>query len=141
VAAHEPFELLYLDPPYNSRQYTGYYHIPELIATGWFNGDVVPRGKTGLVTDPAKRSDWSRRNRCESALERLVASARCRHIVMSYNSEGLIPETAIARIFREHGLRKHLPALPPQLQTLPLGPGRARPALPGGPRQPSTSTA
>jgi adenine-specific DNA-methyltransferase len=105
VAAHEPFDLLYLDPPYNSRQYTGYYHIPELIATGWFNGDVVPRGKTGLVTDPAKRSDWSRRNRCEFALERLVASARCRHIVMSYNSEGLIPETAIARIFREHGLR------------------------------------
>src|SRR5690606_8395661 len=33
VAALEPFELLYLDPPYNARQYAGYYHVPELIAT------------------------------------------------------------------------------------------------------------
>jgi adenine-specific DNA-methyltransferase len=105
VAAHEPFDLLYLDPPYNQRQYTGYYHIPELIATGWFDAPVEPRGKTGLVTDPAKRSDWSRRRHCEAALEELVAGARCRHILMSYNSEGLIPEAAIARIFKAYGRR------------------------------------
>jgi adenine-specific DNA-methyltransferase len=103
VAAHEPFDLLYLDPPYNERQYTGYYHIPELIATGWFDGQVEPRGKTGLVTDPAKRSAWSRRRHCVDALESLVASARCRHIMLSYNSEGLIPEAEIERIFRTHG--------------------------------------
>lgn len=105
VGAHEPFDLLYLDPPYNSRQYTGYYHIPELIATGWFAGKLEPRGKTGLVTDPAKRSEWSRRRRCEGALEQLLASARCRHIVMSYNSEGLIPESSIERIFKAYGRR------------------------------------
>src|SRR5690606_9903511 len=28
VAELEPFDLLYLDPPYNARQYPGYYHIP-----------------------------------------------------------------------------------------------------------------
>jgi adenine-specific DNA-methyltransferase len=105
VAAHEPFELLYLDPPYNGRQYTGYYHIPELIATGWFDAAIEPRGKTGLVTDPAKRSDWSRRARCEAALEALVARARCQQIVMSYNSEGLIEDSAIERIFRAYGRR------------------------------------
>ena len=32
-----PFDLLYLDPPYNTRQYSGYYHGPELIAKGWFD--------------------------------------------------------------------------------------------------------
>ncbi|HEX7050044.1 MAG TPA: DNA adenine methylase [Longimicrobiales bacterium] len=103
VAGLEPFDLLYIDPPYNARQYPGYYHIPELIAMGWFDGPVRLRGKTGLLQDADKRSDWARRQRCEAALETLVASARCRHIVMSYNSEGIIPEPSIERILKRYG--------------------------------------
>jgi adenine-specific DNA-methyltransferase len=99
----EPFELLYIDPPYNERQYPAYYHIPELIATGWFDGPVELRGKTGLLPDADKRSDWSSRRRCATALEELIANAPGRHIVMSYNSEGLIPEATIERIFKEYG--------------------------------------
>lgn len=98
-----PFDLLYIDPPYNERQYPAYYHIPELIATGWFDGPITLRGKTGLLQDADKRSDWSSRRHCATALEALVASAQCRHIVMSYNSEGLIPETTIERIFKTYG--------------------------------------
>ncbi len=103
VAELEPFDLLYLDPPYNARQYPGYYHIPELIAIGWF--DEVPRlrGKTGLVPDADKRSDWARRSRCEEVFERLVATAPWRRIVMSYNAEGIIPETTIERVLRTYG--------------------------------------
>ncbi|HEY0808751.1 MAG TPA: DNA adenine methylase [Longimicrobiales bacterium] len=104
VADVDDFELLYLDPPYNSRQYAGYYHIPELIALGWFDKIPVLRGKTGLLPDRDKRSDWSRRTKCEAALEQLVATARCKHIVMSYNAEGLISETAIERIFKMYGI-------------------------------------
>ena len=99
----EPFDLLYIDPPYNGRQYPAYYHIPELIAMGWFDGEVRLRGKAGLLPDADKRSDWSRRRRCEAALEALVAAAPCRHIVMSYNSEGIIPERTIERVFKAHG--------------------------------------
>ena len=103
VSDTPPFALLYLDPPYNSRQYAGYYHIPELLALGWFDGPVALRGKTGLIADAHKRSAWSSRRRCEQALEALVASARCRHIVMSYNAEGLIPEATIERVLRTYG--------------------------------------
>lgn len=103
VAGIEPFDLLYLDPPYNTRQYPAYYHIPELIAAGWFDGPVSLRGKTGLLPDAHKRSDWSRRRRCEAAFEALVASAPCRHIVMSYNAEGILPEATIERVLRAHG--------------------------------------
>jgi adenine-specific DNA-methyltransferase len=98
-----PFDLLYLDPPYNNRQYAGYYHIPELIATGWFEDAVTTRGKTGLLDDADKRSDWSRARLCEHAFERLVAGTRWRHLVMSYNAEGIIPEATIERVLREHG--------------------------------------
>jgi adenine-specific DNA-methyltransferase len=103
VADLDEFDLLYLDPPYNSRQYAGYYHIPELLALGWFDEEPQLRGKTGLLPDRDKRSDWSRRKRCEDALERLVASARCKHIVMSYNAEGILTESAIERIFKQYG--------------------------------------
>ena len=99
------FDLLYLDPPYNSRQYAGYYHVPELLALGWFHEPPVLRGKTGLLPDRDKRSDWSRRSKCEAALEQLVASAKCKHIVMSYNAEGILSEAAIERIFKQYGRR------------------------------------
>lgn len=98
-----PFELLYLDPPYNERQYPGYYHIPELLAVGWFDEPLRLRGKTGLLPDAEKRSDWSRRGRCEAALEELVAAADCRHIVLSYSSEGLIPAATIERVLKGWG--------------------------------------
>lgn len=105
VTEHDPFDLLYLDPPYNSRQYPGYYHVPELLALGWFDQPPDLRGKTGLLPDEEKRSDWCSRTRAERALETLLAGARCKHIVMSYNAEGIIPESSIERMFREYGLR------------------------------------
>ncbi len=103
VDALPTFDLLYLDPPYNTRQYAGYYHIPELIAEGWFDETPALRGKTGLLEDAEKRSDWSRRRRCESAFEELVEAADCRHILMSYNSEGIIPERRIEKVLRARG--------------------------------------
>jgi len=105
VAGHEPFQLLYLDPPYNSRQYPGYYHIPELIATGWFEQQPPLRGKTGLLPDQHQRSVWCSVRKAEAALEALLASARCKHVMMSYNSEGIIPEDSVERLLKTYGIR------------------------------------
>jgi adenine-specific DNA-methyltransferase len=105
VTDMEPFDLLYLDPPYNNRQYPGYYHIPELLAMGWFDEKPELRGKTGLVPDTDKRSDWSKVNKCEAAFEALIATAPWTHVVMSYNDEGIIPEPTIERVLKEHGRR------------------------------------
>ncbi len=102
VANLPPFDLLYLDPPYNTRQYVGYYHIPELLASG---DAAFPRlrGKTGLIPADGKRSAWSQRGRCEAALDTLTALAPCRHILLSYNHEGIIPQATIERILKAHG--------------------------------------
>ncbi|MEX2281740.1 MAG: DNA adenine methylase [Gemmatimonadota bacterium] len=107
VSVLPSFDLLYLDPPYNTRQYPGYYHIPELIALGWFD-ETLPslRGKTGLLPDDDKRSDWCSRGRAETALGNLLAAAHCRHIVLSYNTEGIIPEATIVRLLKEHGRKE-----------------------------------
>jgi adenine-specific DNA methylase len=97
------FDLLYLDPPYNNRQYSAYYHIPELIARGWFGEPPVLRGKTGLLPDADKKSAWSSRTLCVGALERLMATVAADHVVLSYNSEGIIPDAEIERVFRAEG--------------------------------------
>lgn len=95
-------DLLYLDPPYNERQYPGYYHLPELLAQGW---DPPPelRGKTGLIPDDDLRSDWCRRGRCEAALLSLLDAADARHLLLSYNDEGLLPGESIESAFRGAG--------------------------------------
>lgn len=95
-------DLVYLDPPYNERQYPGYYHIPELIAQGWTPPPEL-RGKTGLIPDADLRSDWCRRGRCEQALRTVLDHSDARHILLSYNEEGLIPLPRVEEILRECG--------------------------------------
>jgi adenine-specific DNA-methyltransferase len=95
-------DLLYLDPPYNERQYPGYYHLPELLAQGWYPPPQI-RGKTGLIPDGDLRSDWCRRGRCEAALHSLLDVADARHVLLSYNDEGLLPRETIESAFREAG--------------------------------------
>lgn len=100
-----PIDLLYLDPPYNTRQYSAYYHVPEVIARGWFEGEPELRGKTGLIPDKDRKSLWSTRGGCVRALYDLLKHADAGHVLMSYNSEGIIPESEIERIFCDLGRR------------------------------------
>jgi adenine-specific DNA-methyltransferase len=87
-----PVDLLYVDPPYNTRQYAGYYHVPELIARGWFDVTVSLRGKTGLIADEDQRSAWCSRREAPNALRELLTATGARHVLVSYNSEGVIPD-------------------------------------------------
>ncbi|WP_420633566.1 DNA adenine methylase [Candidatus Palauibacter sp.] len=98
-----PVDLVYLDPPYNSRQYPAYYHIPELLALGWTPPPEI-RGKTGLIPDEAVRSDWCRKPRAPDALQAVLEAADGRHILFSYNDEGLLDREAIERALRGRGL-------------------------------------
>ena len=95
-------DLLYLDPPYNGRQYPGYYHIPELLADGWHPPPPL-RGKTGLIPDEDRRSDWCRRSEAADALERLLDAADARHILFSYNDEGILETERIESALRDRG--------------------------------------
>ncbi|HVE79088.1 MAG TPA: DNA adenine methylase [Gemmatimonadaceae bacterium] len=98
AAALGPVDLLYVDPPYNGRQYAGYYHVPEVIARGWFDGEPTLRGKTGLLGAAAPRSDWCVSRRARRALEGLLAATGARHVLVSYNSEGLLPDAVMREV-------------------------------------------
>ncbi len=91
LAAEAEQEILYIDPPYNRRQYHANYHLLETIAC-WDLEAFTPVGKTGLRPDEGKRSAFAMRTRARTAMADLLEKARFRHILVSYNNEGLIEE-------------------------------------------------
>ncbi len=93
-------DVLYLDPPYNGRQYADLYHVLENIAT-WQKPAL--KGKTRKFDRRHLRSYYSRRGTCLDAFENLILKARARHIFMSYNSEGIMPDDRIMEILQRRG--------------------------------------
>jgi adenine-specific DNA methylase/DNA modification methylase len=93
-------EVLYLDPPYNTRQYVDCYHVLENILR-W---DKPPlEGKTRKFQRDHLKSRYSRKNQAAAALQELIREARTAHIFLSYNNEGIIPETTIREILGRRG--------------------------------------
>jgi len=82
-------DVLYLDTPYNSRQYSSNYHVLESIAR-YDRPDVV--GVTGLRADRAGDSGYCRRDKVFSLYKDLLEKADFRTVVISYSSEGILDE-------------------------------------------------
>jgi adenine-specific DNA-methyltransferase len=87
-------DLIYVDPPYNSRQYVAYYHIPEILARGWSADGPAIRGKVGLLAGTEGRSQWAHSRRVQRLFTALLNASGARYALVSFNSEGhLDPET------------------------------------------------
>lgn len=109
VILNKPFEdalwefeadLLYADPPYNSRQYLPNYHILETIAR--YDYPTI-HGKTGLRDyGNMEKSDFCIRGKVSEAFRSLIERARVKSIVISYNNEGLLSERDLEFICRDY---------------------------------------
>jgi adenine-specific DNA-methyltransferase len=91
LALEGTYEVLYIDPPYNRRQYHSNYHVLETIAV-WDLDAFEPRGKTGLRPTDNQRSAFALQKDAKRAMTNLIEDANFKHILISYNNEGLIPE-------------------------------------------------
>jgi adenine-specific DNA methylase len=97
-------DILYLDPPYNTRQYAPNYFLLELIAEGWFNGQK-PKiyGKTGMRSYENQKSDFCQKNSVLDAFNNIVKNAQTKFILLSYNDEGLMSEKEITDTLSKRG--------------------------------------
>ena len=91
-------DILYLDPPYNARQYGANYHLLNTIAK---YDEFIPNGKTGLRK--YQKSAWCRRGKVEKEFDDLLKNAKFRYIFLSYNNEGLMPMDVIKKIMSRYG--------------------------------------
>lgn len=94
-------DILYLDPPYNKRQYAPNYHLLETISR-YDRPDI--HGVTGIRPYAEQKSPFCVRSEVADALEDLVSKAKFRHIVMSYSTDGLLNCEEIERILKKHGV-------------------------------------
>lgn len=97
---HIKGEILYLDPPYNARQYAPNFHVMETLAV-W---DKQPlSGKTGQRDYTDKKSLYCYKSKAAKALNELIQYAKVKYILLSYNNEGLIPRDTILKILTQRG--------------------------------------
>lgn len=78
-------DVLYIDPPYNSRQYGDAYHLLENVVT-WNKPEVE-----GVAKKMKQREHLKSKYCLKSAPEAfrdLIANARVKHILLSYNNTG-----------------------------------------------------
>ncbi len=102
-------DVLYMDPPYNQRQYCTNYHVLETIAR---YDDPKVYGITGLRPHAEQKSDFCRKNRALPTLDAMVSETPARYVFLSYNSEGLMAKQDIVDTLSQYGrvelvTRKH----------------------------------
>ena len=93
-------DILYLDPPYNHRQYATNYHILETIAK--YDSPKI-HGKTGLRDYQNQKSLYCSRPQVKKAFKDLILKAKAKYIFLSYNNEGLMTLEDIKRIMSLRG--------------------------------------
>lgn len=78
-------DLVYIDPPYNSRQYCDAYHLLENVAS-WTKPKVF--GVARKMDRSALKSKYCE-NSAPRVFDRLIKDLNCKYIIVSYNNTGL----------------------------------------------------
>lgn len=104
VATKVSGDILYLDPPYNQRQYATNYHLLETIAR-YDNPKIY--GKTGLRNYEKEKSLYCSRSQVKKAFKDLILKAQVKYIFLSYNNEGLMTIDDIKEIMSLRGKYGH----------------------------------
>ena len=104
VAEKVKGDILYLDPPYNQRQYATNYHMLETIAK--YDNPKI-HGKTGLRDYQNQKSLYCSKSQVKKAFKDLILKAKARYIFLSYNNEGLMTLDDIKEIMGLRGKYGH----------------------------------
>lgn len=87
LASRVTGDIVYLDPPYNHRQYASNYHLLETIAK--YDSPTL-HGKTGLRDYRQQRSLYCSQSHATAAFRSLILSLQAKYIFLSYNNEGVM---------------------------------------------------
>jgi len=97
-----PFDVAYLDPPYNQHRYVANYHIWETLVA-W---DAPPHYgiacKRADTRDETTKSPFNSRRLMPAALASVVRRVRCRVLLLSYSDEGWVSREALEEMCGHH---------------------------------------
>lgn len=93
-------DILYLDPPYNERQYLPNYHVLETIAK--YDNPII-KGVTGMRNYENQKSSFCNPKTAIIDIESIIQKSKFKHLVLSYNSEGIMSKEDIIAIMSKYG--------------------------------------
>lgn len=93
-------DILYIDPPYNNRQYAPNYHLVETIAK--YDNPMI-KGSTGMRNYEDQKSSFCNPNTALQSLDEIAAKAKYKYLLLSYNSEGIMPKEKILATLGKYG--------------------------------------
>ena len=93
-------DILYLDPPYNERQYAPNYHILETIAR-YDNPEI--KGISGMRDYSSQKSSFCNKKTALADFEFIINNANYKYCILSYNNEGLMQKEDIIFIMSKLG--------------------------------------
>lgn len=93
-------DILYVDPPYNERQYLPNYHVLE---TGARYDFPRVRGVTAQRPYGEEKSDFCVKGKALEAFARLMENADFEHIILSYSTDGLMKVEDIEDVMKSYG--------------------------------------
>lgn len=92
--------VVYLDPPYNTRQYSDNYHILDTISK--YDSPHI-HGLTG-IRDELTRSEFASKVKATQAFTELINNLKnVNVIILSYNDEGILTHDEMRKILKTHG--------------------------------------
>lgn len=94
-------DILYIDPPYNERQYLPNYHVLETAAKYDF---PELKGVTGVRAYEGQKSDFCLKRSVVSSFDELIKNASFKHIILSYNTDGIMSISDIESIMKKYGV-------------------------------------
>ena len=96
-------DICYIDPPYNTRQYSSNYHLLETIAR---YDEPILKGKAGIREDNSERNSlFSSKSKAKQSLEHLLLNCQSKHIFISYNSDGILSKDEITELLLNIGIK------------------------------------
>jgi len=96
----EKFDIVYLDPPYNARQYSKNYHVLNYIAE--YSKETELKGVTGLLKE-SNISEFCRKREVINAFESVLKNVQTKYLFMSYNSESLVDKSTMETMMKKYG--------------------------------------
>jgi adenine-specific DNA-methyltransferase len=98
-------DVVYLDPPYNERQYSKNYFPLNIIAKTPEELETEPplKGKTGIPQDCFISPFCKKGSTVENAFDTLFKELRAKWIFLSYNSESIVSKEKMLEIMNKYG--------------------------------------
>jgi adenine-specific DNA-methyltransferase len=95
------YDLVYADPPYNSRNYSKVFHVLETIATNYIG---KTKGAVNTPTEEKNKSPFNSKREVKNGFQSLFknASKITNKFLLSYSNEGIIEINDIVKLSKEY---------------------------------------